>query len=260
MEFLENHPVLTVTLVFMAVSLAWSHLMERIDFARKSRSNLKYKFLDGLASFIHYGPDIGVRGSLSLDGASSEVVNRRLKGHEYLESKLGKGEKPNTRGLDLQSKLVDCRFALAKVCMPLLRELEFAPPKRNFITEVTTSDGIHKVKVDTGDSNNRYQNLVYCGSDAVHTLGVSQFHAPLQREINTRMELENGSNSESMLRFAPIAMNTELEKNANMILNLTGMDQVSFAVLERNVNKSILYSIQIVSYIHLSLSAYYYFI
>ena len=238
MEVLENHPVLTVTIVFMAVSLAWSHLMERIDFARKSRSNLKYKVLDGLASFIHYGPDIGVHDSLSLDGASSEVVNRRLKGHEYLESKLGKGEKPNTRGLDLQSKLVDCRFALAKVCMPLLRELEFAPPKRNFITEVTTNDGIHKVKVDTGDSNNnRYQNLVYCGSDAVHTLGVSQFHAPLQREINTRMELENGSNSESMLRFAPIAMNTELERNANMILNLTGMDQVSvLPSWETNVN------------------------
>lgn len=225
MEFVENNPVLSLTLLFTAVSLTWFHLREQIDFAR--RSNLKYKILDGLASYIYYGPDIGVTASLSLDGASPKIVERRLKGQEYLESKLGKGDKPNTRGLDLHSKLVDCRFALAKVCMPLLRELEFAPPKRNFITQVLTNDGIHKVQVDSGDENSKQESLVYCGSDAVHTLGVSQFHAPLQKEINSRMEINNRKGSDSTLRFAPIALNTELEKNANMILNLTGMDKVN---------------------------------
>jgi hypothetical protein len=219
MGFLEDNPVLSLTLAFMAVSLMWSHLLERINFVRKS--NLKYQFLDFLASFIYYGPDIGVKASLSLDDPSADVLERRLKGHKYLHSKLGGGDKLNTRGQDLSSKLVDCRFALAKVLMPVLRELEFSPAKRNFVTEVTTDKGMHQVTVDTGDEIT--EPLLYCGSDAVYTLGDKNFHAPIQKEITRRMELKKG---ESTLRFAPIALNTELEKNANMILNMTGMDQV----------------------------------
>jgi hypothetical protein len=220
MGIVEDNPVLSLTLAFMAVSLMWSHLLERINFVRKS--NLKYQFLDLLASFIYYGPDIGVKASLSLDNPSTDVLERRLKGHEYLHSKLGGGDKLNIRGQDLSSKLVDCRFALAKVLMPVLRELEFSPAKRNFVTEVTTDKGMHHVTVDTGDE--KTEPLLYCGGDAVYTLGDKDFHAPIQKEITRRMELEKG---ESTLRFAPIALNTELEKNANMILNMTGMDQVS---------------------------------
>lgn len=219
MGFAEENPVLSLTLAFMAVSLVWSHLLERITFLTKS--NLKYRFLDFLASFIYYGPDIGVKASLSLDDPSADVLGRRLKGHGYLHSKLGGGEKANIRGQELSSKLVDCRFALAKVLMPILRELEFFPAKRNFVTEVITDQGMHQVVVDTG--NGKTEQLLYCGSDAVHTLGDKDFHAPIQKEINRRMELKKG---ESTLRFSPIALNTELEKNARMILNITGMDQV----------------------------------
>lgn len=219
MSFVESYPVLAVTFAFMAVMFVWSHFREWVDFLLSS--NLKYKVLDFLGSFIYYGPDIGVEATLKLDDPAPGVLEKRLKGQEYLASKLGNGATLNKRGQDLHSKLVDCRFALAKVCMPLLRELEFSPNKRNFITNVNTDKGMHMVTVDTGDE--KTEPLLYCGSDAVHTLGCKDFHAPIQKEINKRMEL---SNKESHMRFAPIALNTELEKNANAILELTGFDQV----------------------------------
>jgi hypothetical protein len=215
MEFVQDNPVLSLTMLFIAVSLLFKVLMERITFALKS--NFKYKILDALANFIYYGPDIGVKASLSLDGPSKQVLERRLKGQEYLQSKLGGGH-DNIRGQDLTKKLVDCRFSLLKVLMPIMRELEFSPT-RNLITQVQT-DGMHQVVVDSGIKD---KPLVYCGNDAVHTLGVSSFHAPIQQEINRRMELGGG---DSALRFAPITLNPELEKNANLILRMTGMDQV----------------------------------
>jgi len=223
MSFVETNPVLSVTFAFMAVMLVWSHFREWTDFVRYS--NLKYKVLDFLGSFIYYGPEIGVEATLKLDDPAPGVLEKRLKGQDYLASKLGNGATLNKRGQDLQSKLVDCRFALAKVCMPLLRELEFSPAKRNFVTDVDTAKGIHMVTVDTGDE--KTEPLLYCGSDAVHTLGCKEFHAPIQKEINKRMDL---SNKESNLRFAPVALNTELEKNANAILELTGFDQVRYSL------------------------------
>eukprot|EP00980_Cylindrotheca_fusiformis_P005104 scaffold1083_cov114-Cylindrotheca_fusiformis.AAC.8 len=223
MTFVDENPVLSLTLAFIAISLMWSHLVERIQFL--TRSNLKYRILDFLASFIYYGADIGVTASLSLDNPSEDVLQRRLKGHEYLNSKLGGGRKLNVRGQELSAKLVDCRFSLAKVLMPLLRELEFSPAKRNFVTEVITDKGMHQVILDTGKE--KTGPLLYCGSDTVHTLGVKSFHAPIQKEINRRMVLTQG---DSALRFSPIAMNTELEKNAKMILNMTGMDQVRYSL------------------------------
>ena len=220
MDFIQENPVFSITIIIMAIYLFITHIRERLIFL--SKSNLKYHILDYLAAYIYYGADIGVTASLSLDEPSSEVLERRLRGQAYLKSKLGDGDKLNQRGVELSSKLVDCRFALAKVCMPLLRELEFGPPRRNFITEVTTDKGMHQVHV--GDKTS--QPLLYCGSDAVHTLGVEDFHAPLQKEINSRMDLIGKKGKDSNLRFAPIALNTELEKNANMILKMTGMDQV----------------------------------
>lgn len=123
-------------------------------------------------------------------------------------------------------KLVDCRFRLAKVCMPLLRELEF-PMTRNFIVEMRNKkqkkrhgyeEGIFEVDSETAS------NLMYVGNDAVHTLGVKAFHEPVQEEINKQMSLVKEKTS--FLRFSPISLNYVLEKNVNMILEMTGMDQV----------------------------------
>jgi hypothetical protein len=164
-----------------------------------------------------------------LDSPNAVLLDRRKKGQAYLASKLNPVDgKENTRGQMLSPKLVDCRFALAKVCMPLMRELEF-PAKRNFVTEVRNrkqvkSDGYAKGMFEVDSAT--MSNLIFVGSDAVHTLGIDAFHAPIQEEINNRMSLVDGNKS-SFLRFAPLALNPELEKNANMILGLTGMDQVS---------------------------------
>lgn len=184
-----------------------------------------------LADFIHYGDDIGVDASLALDSPSDDVLARRKEGQKYLESKLAETNgKDNARGMDLSMKLVDCRFRLAKVCMPLMRELEF-PATRNFVTELKN----RKQKEDSScvgakgmfevDSNT-VSNLMYVGNDAVHTLGIDSFHRPIQEEINKRMSLVDGGDKNTTLRFAPLSLNPELEKNANMILGLTGMDQV----------------------------------
>lgn len=120
--------------------------------------------------------------------------------------------------------------------MPLMRELEF-PSQRNFITKIRNrgqekgdsqmdsddySNGMLEVDVETED------NLIYVGNDAVHTLGIESFHAPVQEEINRRMAL---SNDNSKLRFAPLSLNSELEKNVELILSLTGMDQVGSTLL-----------------------------
>ena len=154
-------------------------------------------------------------------------MKRRIEGQKYLESKLGSGvdgaDVCEFHGPKLASSLVDCRFALAKVCMPLLRELEFPNAGRNFVAEVSNkngSDGNGMLMVTTEDGISR--ELV--GNDAVHTLSVKSFYAPIQKEINRRMELVGG---DSMLRFSPISMNAELERNVSLLKNLTGMDKVS---------------------------------
>jgi glutamate-1-semialdehyde 2,1-aminomutase len=116
--------------------------------------------------------------------------------------------------------------------MPLLRELEF-PATRNFLRELRNrkQQGLAKgyekgiFQVDSEAES----NLVYVGNDAVHTLGIDAFHAPIQDEINRRMSLLNGEN-DSTLRFAPLSLNPELEKNADLILGLTGMDKVRVVV------------------------------
>ena len=167
--------------------------------------------------------------SLALDSPSDDILVRRKEGQKYLASKLAPSDrKENARGQDLSPKLVDCRFRLAKVCMPLMRELEF-PATRNFLTELKNrkqkKDGSGMAKGMLEVNSDTVANLMFAGNDAVHTLGVDSFHAPMQEEINKQMSLVNGEKNSS-LRFAPLSLNPELEKNANMILGLTGMDQV----------------------------------
>jgi len=214
--------VLGITAVFIVISLVTKLLWERVEFWLKG--NYKYKFLDFLSRYIYYGSDIGIDASLSLDSPSNEILHRRRQGQDYLASMLGNASDTElARGKEMASKLVDCRFALAKVLIPLMRELEF-PAKRNFICELHNKNGNGIFQVITQDGS----SLPYVGNDAVHTLGVRSFHAPLQEEINRRMSLIDPENKDSLLRFAPIAMNVELEKNVNMMLELTGMDQVGF--------------------------------
>jgi len=129
-----------------------------------------------------------------------------------------------------------------------MRELEFPAP-RNFLTELrnrkqSNDDGAarnfladlsplksRKQPNDDGAKgmfevdSEQMSNLMFVGNDAVHTLGIEAFHAPIQEEVNKRMSLVSGEKS-SLLRFAPLSLNPELEKNADMILGLTGMDQV----------------------------------
>ena len=97
--------------------------------------------------------------------------------------------------------------------MPLLRELEFRSlPVDN---KKKKAAGMHEMVVQNGKS------LLYV--DAAYTLGVQSFYAPVQAEIMNLQEVDHTS----MLRFAPISLHPQLEKNANLILGLTGMDQVN---------------------------------
>jgi acetylornithine/succinyldiaminopimelate/putrescine aminotransferase len=68
------------------------------------------------------------------------------------------------------------------------------------------------------------EKLLYLGNDAVHILGMS-FYQPIQQEINRRMLLP-----EANLKFAPIALHPELERNATTILKMTKMDQVRYSL------------------------------
>lgn len=178
----------------------------------------------------------------------------------------------NKRGQALAGHMVDCRFTLSQRLMPLLRELEF--PSDSFVCEVCnrrqkdeqeqqqhvhhsdggsefsascSAGGIHEVVLEDK------KQLLFIGSDAVHTLGVESFYMPLQEEINRRMTLHTTKTntttacdqivgggdtttvkksipSSSMLRFAPILLNPELERNVNLILGITGMDQVRYCL------------------------------
>jgi hypothetical protein len=248
--------VVVFTLAFIVVSYLLKKITEKLVFL--SKSNWKYLLIDYLckfvpllktlslphfiiadclifaastADYIHYGEDIGVDASLALDSPSREVFLRRKEGQNYLQSKLvpsDPSKDQQKRGQDLSLKLVDCRFRLAKVCMPLMRELEF-PATRNFLTELRNrkqsksqkgglEEGMLEVDSETAS------NLLYVGNDAVHTLGIKAFHEPVQEEISKQMSLLKDRSS--FMRFAPLSLNPILEENVNMILELTGMDQV----------------------------------
>lgn len=230
-------PVTTLVVAFMVLSFVMKYAWEKIELFR--HSNVKYRILDSLATYIYYGPDAGVEAALKLDSPTDDVLQRRLEGQKYLASKLENTNRKSAEdtayhGPILAASLVDCRFALAKVCMPLLRELEFSGAGRNFISEVRNGSKESKnatyedmaagiLTVVTEDGVGR----PYVGNDAVHTLGVESFYVPVQKEIARRMVLDSNNNNESMMRFCPIAMNSALEKNVNLLKNLTGMDKVS---------------------------------
>lgn len=238
-------PITTLVLAFIAISLFIKFAREKFDFFL--RSNFKYHVLDALASYIHYGNDIGIDAALQLDYPTADVLKRRIEGQNYLSSKLrdtasdkAKGESTaaatdnassSSRGSTLASSLVDCRFVLAKVCMPLLRELEFPNSRRNFITGVYNNKNDGNAKVATGGAGGMLHVLTedgvsrpYVGNDAVYTFGIDSFYAPIQEEVSRRMALKQ--DGESKLRFCPIAMNGELEKNVELVKRLTGMDKV----------------------------------
>ena len=227
-------PTTILIWIFIALSLTIKVVWEKVDLFL--HSNFKYRIINTLASYIYYGEDSGVEAALQLDSPSAEILKRRMEGQRYLDSKLsggdgsggGKGDS-ELRGPKLASSLVDCRFALAKVCMPLLRELEFHNAGRNFISNVTNnnkngSGGGGMLLVTTEDGTKRE----LLGNDAVHTLSVKSFYVPVQKEINRRLELAGGDDcQDSMLRFSPISMNAELERNVSLLKNLTGLDKVS---------------------------------
>lgn len=216
---------------FIALSLTIKFVWEKVELFL--HSNFKYRIINSLASYIYYGDDIGVKSTLQLDYPSPHILKRRLEGQKYLESKLGGNASAKStskfHGPELASSLVDCRFALAKVCMPLLRELEFPNAGRNFVSDVS-NDGIDgkggMLIVTTEDGVKR----PFVGNDAVHTLGIDTFYGPVQKEINRRMLLNEEGNKDSMLRFSPISMNTELDKNVSLIKKLTGMDKVRYSL------------------------------
>lgn len=257
-------PVATLILAFATISLVAKLAREKIELFL--HSNYKYRLLNSLAPYIYYGSDVGVEASLRLDSPTDDVLRRRLEGQEYLSSRLnakeakdGTGKEQTYHGPALASSLADCRFALAKVCMPLLRELEFPAAGRNFISDVL----LRRVDIPArgpanGGSNGRYTPIAsnrsvasasdgedavaggiltavtedgvarpYIGNDAIHSMGVESFYAPIQKEINRRMELDDKENEEAMLRFCPIAMNSVLERNVALVKKLTGMDTVS---------------------------------
>ena len=109
--------------------------------------------------------------------------------------------------------------------MPLLRELEFPNAGRNFVSRVgNNAKGMLVVTTEDGVTRQLVAN------DAVHTFGVESFYAPVQDEINRRMVLHGDCSTDSMLRFSPISMNSELDKNVCLIKKLTGMDNVRYSL------------------------------
>ncbi len=221
-DSLHAHPVAVLSLLFIVVYLSYKHLHQRIVFLL--HSNIKYTILDAwLAPIIHYGPDLGIENVLALDGADATTVARRMDGQRHLASKL---DSDDGRSHALSASLVDCRFPLPKMCMPLLRELEFNPSPRNYVSGViATGDSMLKVVDHAGVER------PYVGSDAVDTLGVRDFYVPVQREINRRMALGDGDGMDgngAALRFAKTCLTPALESNVEMLKKLTGMDQVRF--------------------------------
>jgi hypothetical protein len=212
-------PVTTLTILFIIASLLSKLLSEKLDLFFKS--NIKYRLINSLAPFIYYGPNMGVEAVLRLDSPEESVFKRRLRGQEYLKSKLGGDAKLREfKGAKLASSMVDCRFALAKVCMPLLRELEFDNAGRNFIVDVkNSSNGDEDGAAGMLTVQTEVDTRPYVGNDAVHTFGVKSFYEPIQEEITRRMKND-------MLKFCPIAMNGAIEKNVDLVKRLTGMDQV----------------------------------
>lgn len=226
MNLLPENLVTTLTILFIIISLLFKFISEKIELFFKG--NIKYRIINSLAPYIYYGPNVGVETVLKLDSPTNDVFQRRLKGQKYLASKLdNKNSVKKYKGKQLSASLVDCRFSLAKVCMPLLRELEFDNIGRNYIVDVKHVSNSSANNQDDGAAGmlnvqTETDTRLYVGNDAVHTFGVKAFYEPIQEEIARRM-------SQNMLRFCPTAMNGELEKNVELVKRLTGMDQVSFA-------------------------------
>lgn len=218
-DYLPSSPVAILTILFIVISLLSKYISEKLNLFTKS--NIKYRIIDALAPYIYYGPNLGVEAVLRLDSPTDDVLKRRLEGQKYLRSKLSKSGK-EFRGSKLASSLVDCRFALAKVCMPLLRELEFDGDGRNFIVGVSNSSNEEDGAAGMLTVQTETDSRPYVGNDAVHTFGVRSFYEPIQKEIEKRMDGD-------MLRYCPTAMNGALEKNVELVKRLTGLDQVSFA-------------------------------
>jgi len=217
-------PVTSLTILFVVLSLLSKVLSEKIQLF--SKSNWKYRLINSLAPYIYYGPNIGVEATLKLDSPTDDVYRKRLEGQKYLVSKLVDDKATSEyKGPKLAPSLVDCRFALAKVCMPLLRELELDAAGRNYIVDVKNSkeggDGVASgmLTVVTEDTKEK----PYVGNDAVHTLSHTSFYQPIQKEIMRRME-------DDTLKYCPIAMNGNLERNVELIKKLTGMDQVRYSL------------------------------
>ena len=142
--FVRDHPVLALAAIFVLAFFSYKCIADWLLFWWKS--NIKYRFIDNIvAPGLHYGKAMGVETVLKLDGANSSVIARRVQGQAYLASRLGghraAKEEAHIDKFDLSSALVDYRFLLQKVCMPILRELEFNPSPRNFVANVTRSSG-----------------------------------------------------------------------------------------------------------------------
>ena len=76
-----------ITLIFATVLFTGKILYERLLFW--SKSNAKYLWLDYLlADFCYNGPNIGLDAALNLDDQPIDVLERRRRGHEYLEKQL----------------------------------------------------------------------------------------------------------------------------------------------------------------------------
>ena len=224
--FVRDHPVLALAAIFVLAFFSYKCIADWLLFWWKS--NIKYRFIDNIvAPGLHYGKAMGVETVLKLDGANSSVIARRVQGQAYLASRLGghraAKEEAHIDKFDLSSALVDCRFLLQKVCMPILRELEFNPSPRNFVANVTRSSGGGMLNVVDRNCVER----PYVGNDAVQTLGVDSFYRPIQNEINMRMT--PGAEG-SMLRFAPTSLTPALEHNVRMLLKLTSMEQVRYCL------------------------------
>jgi hypothetical protein len=233
-QMTNMEPTTLLIWAFIALSLAIKFAWEKIELFL--HSNFKYRVIDSLSFYVYYGDDNGIDASLKLDSPSPHILKRRMEGQNYLESKLAAVDatKASTfRGPKCASSLVDCRFALAKVCMPLLRELEFPNAGRNFVSEVCNNESDGMLMVTTEDGVSR----PFVGNDAVHTFGVKTFYAPVQTEINRRMALDGNDNKDSMLRFCPISMNSELDKNVSLVKKLTGMDKVRYSLSGKYIGK-----------------------
>ena len=164
--------------------------------------NLKYKFLLVLSNYIYLGK-IKYKEILALDNQNKNILSKRLEGLYYLNKKLNKDN-------NIKSKLTDCRFKKIKVLFPLIRELELPIP--NFIKKIESNNVI---------LNDNSKNI-YLGSDAIH-----YFNYNFYQKINSKLtDNLNKTNNQ----FLSINLNPQLIEHSNKITEMTGMDEVRYAL------------------------------